>query len=129
MHAAPYTNCIMHEADLLIAVGVRFGDRATGKLEKFCPGAEVIHSDIDARELGKLRQPQLAIEADALVALETLAVALPAPRVRNAWLKQITKLRAVHSHEETADENAAIAFMQRLNSLRSADDFITTDIG
>jgi acetolactate synthase I/II/III large subunit len=65
MHAAPYTNMAMHEADLLIAVGVRFDDRATGKLEKFCPNAEVIHIDIDARELGKLRTPQLAIRKNS----------------------------------------------------------------
>ncbi|HNA77960.1 MAG TPA: biosynthetic-type acetolactate synthase large subunit [Turneriella sp.] len=129
MHAAPYTNYIMHEADLLIAVGVRFDDRATGKLEKFCPGARVIHIDIDARELGKLRQPQLAIEADARVALKGLALALPAPRVRSAWLQRIAELRAAHPHEETADDNAAIAFMQLLDRSRSLDDFITTDVG
>ncbi|MFZ5628715.1 MAG: biosynthetic-type acetolactate synthase large subunit [Spirochaetota bacterium] len=129
MHAAPYTNHIMHAADLLIAVGVRFDDRATGKLERFCPDAQVIHIDIDARELGKLRKPQLAIEADAGAALTALSHALSQGRTRTHWLETIARLRGNHPHEETAAGNAAIAFMELLDRARAADDFITTDVG
>ncbi len=59
MHGAPYTNHALDECDLLIAVGARFDDRATGKLAEFCPHASVIHADIDAAELHKLRAAQL----------------------------------------------------------------------
>ena len=81
MHGAPYTNHALDECDLLIAVGARFDDRATGKLAEFCPRASVIHVDIDAAELGKLRAPQLAIAADARAVLEPL---LPRVRARRA---------------------------------------------
>src|SRR5205814_53020 len=47
MHAARYTNFLLEECDLLIALGVRFDDRATGKVAEFCPGAKIVHVDID----------------------------------------------------------------------------------
>ena len=64
MHAARYTNLLLEECDLLIALGVRFDDRATGKAAAFCPRAKILHVDIDASELGKIKQPLLGIEAD-----------------------------------------------------------------
>ena len=67
--------------DLLVAVGARFDDRATGKLAEFCPHAAVIHIDVDAAELNKLRTAQLAMRADAREALERL---LPRLRPRRA---------------------------------------------
>ena len=64
MHAARHTNMALEDCDLLIAAGVRFDDRATGKAAQFCPDAQIIHIDIDAGELGKIRQPHLCMEAD-----------------------------------------------------------------
>src|SRR5215469_1297123 len=52
MHGARYTNHVIDAADLLIAIGVRFDDRATGDPELFAPGAQIIHIDIDPGELG-----------------------------------------------------------------------------
>lgn len=72
MHGAPFTNMLLSEADLLLAFGVRFDDRATGKLETFCPNATVVHVDIDAKELGKLRKPDLGIRSDLKFFLESL---------------------------------------------------------
>src|SRR3546814_3906247 len=63
MHGARYTNRVIDECDLLIAIGCRFDDRATGRLDRFAPNAKLIHIDADRRELGKLRKPDLAIEA------------------------------------------------------------------
>lgn len=130
MHAAPYTNVIMHEADLLIAVGVRFDDRATGKLSEFCPDAAVIHIDIDARELGKLRQPELAILSDAQGALEAIFSAAGNPTVRADWLAHIETLRSAHPLPVMNDERStAIAFMQELDLHLASDDIVTTDVG
>ncbi len=56
MHGSVAANQVVQEADLLIAVGVRFDDRVTGKLSRFAPHAQVIHLDIDPAEIGKLRQ-------------------------------------------------------------------------
>jgi acetolactate synthase-1/2/3 large subunit len=107
MHAAPYTNHALDECDLLIAVGARFDDRATGKLAEFCPRAAVIHVDVDAAELGKLRAPELAIAADARDVLERLARRVRARR-RASWLARIHALKAAHPLR-----------MPRLDSLRS----------
>ena len=57
MHAARYTNLVLEECDLLIGLGVRFDDRATGKASEFCPRAQIVHVDIDPSELGKIKQP------------------------------------------------------------------------
>jgi acetolactate synthase-1/2/3 large subunit len=95
MHAAPFTNLALEECDLLIAVGARFDDRATGKLNSFCPGAKVIHADIDARELGKLRQPQAAIHADAADALGALLALLP-QQEHSLWRREVERLKAEH---------------------------------
>ena len=91
MHGAPYTNRALDECDLLVAVGARFDDRATGKLEAFCPRAAVIHVDVDAAELGKIKPAQLPIAADARDALERLLPQLRARR-RARWNARVADL-------------------------------------
>ncbi|WP_159515200.1 MULTISPECIES: acetolactate synthase large subunit [Enterobacter] len=74
MHGARSTNYILQEADLLIVMGARFDDRAIGKTEQFCPNAKIIHVDIDRAELGKIKQPHVAIQGDVA---EVLAQLIP----------------------------------------------------
>lgn len=74
MHGARSTNYILQEADLLIVLGARFDDRAIGKTEQFCPNAKIIHVDIDRAELGKIKQPHVAIQGDVA---EVLAQLIP----------------------------------------------------
>ena len=95
MHAARYTNLLLEECDLLIALGVRFDDRATGKAEAFCPGAKILHVDIDASELGKIKQPFLGIEADVGEWLDALAPQLVATS-RHEWMQRVAMRRAAH---------------------------------
>uniref|UniRef100_UPI003001C92F acetohydroxyacid synthetase large subunit n=1 Tax=Anunuuluaehu liula TaxID=3049639 RepID=UPI003001C92F len=64
MHGTAYANFAVSECDLLIALGARFDDRVTGKLDEFACNAQVIHIDIDSAELGKNRIPQVAIVGD-----------------------------------------------------------------
>ena len=64
MHGTAYANFSVSECDLLIALGARFDDRVTGKLDEFAPDAEVIHVDIDPAEISKNRYPKLAIVGD-----------------------------------------------------------------
>jgi acetolactate synthase-1/2/3 large subunit len=92
MHAAPYTNLALDECDLLIAVGARFDDRATGKLSEFGPRATVIHVDIDAAELNKLKAAQLAIAGDARTVLDALSPRVRA-RDRAGWRARIRELK------------------------------------
>src|SRR5204863_6497041 len=65
MHGTYAANMAVSESDLLIAVGVRFDDRVTGKLATFAPHARVIHIDIDPANIGKNVAPTLSIAADA----------------------------------------------------------------
>ena len=64
MHGTVYANYAVSECDLLIALGARFDDRVTGKLDEFASHAQVIHVDIDAAEVGKNRTPQVGIVGD-----------------------------------------------------------------
>jgi acetolactate synthase-1/2/3 large subunit len=73
MHGAKYANWALNKADLLIAAGSRFDDRVTGKLSAFAPGAKVIHLDIDAAEIGKLRRADIPVVGPLATALATLA--------------------------------------------------------
>ena len=64
MHGTAYANFAVSECDLLLALGARFDDRVTGKLEEFACDAEVIHIDIDPAEISKNRCPQVALLGD-----------------------------------------------------------------
>src|SRR5215831_10585736 len=74
MHGTYAANKAVAESDLLIAVGVRFDDRVTGKLATFAPRAKVIHVDIDPANVGKNRAPDLTLIADAQAALHALSM-------------------------------------------------------
>ena len=65
MHAAQGTNFLLEEADLLVAIGARFDDRATGKVAEFCPHATIAHIDVDAAEIGKIKPAFLGLVGDA----------------------------------------------------------------
>ena len=69
MHGTAYANFAVSECDLLIAIGARFDDRVTGKLDEFASKAKVIHIDIDPAEVGKNRAPQVPIVGDVRVVL------------------------------------------------------------
>jgi acetolactate synthase-1/2/3 large subunit len=76
MHAARYTNLLLDECDLLIAIGARFDDRATGKVAAFCPQAKIVHIDIDPAELDKIKNAHIGITADVQEALDQLLPAI-----------------------------------------------------
>lgn len=69
MHGTVYANYAIDQADLLLAFGVRFDDRVTGKLEAFASRANIVHIDIDPAEIGKNKQPHVSICADVQLAL------------------------------------------------------------
>lgn len=92
MHGARSTNFILQEADLLIVLGARFDDRAIGKTEEFCPNAKIIHVDIDRAELGKIKQPHVAIQADVDEVLAQLIPLIEA-QPREAWHQQVSDLQ------------------------------------
>src|ERR1700722_8152587 len=113
MHGSYAANMGMTNADLLIALGVRFDDRVTGRLAAFAPHAKVIHVDIDPAEIGKNRVPDLPIVGDVKRVLQKLNKVLhdlaPANRDRNtagreAWWRQIHQWKEEHPlTPETSD--------------------------
>jgi len=131
MHAAPYTNLLLHECDLLLAIGVRFDDRATGKLSEFCPRARTIHVDIDAREIGKLRRVDVGIVSDAATFLRAF---LPRTREtgRPAWLARVAALRTQSPLPEPAPHDGSmhpLAILRAIGDCLAADTPVTTDVG
>ena len=72
MHGTEYANYAVTECDLLIAVGVRFDDRVTGKVEAFAPNADVIHIDIDPAEIGKNKRVDIPIVGDVRIVLRQM---------------------------------------------------------
>ncbi|MDR3630206.1 MAG: acetolactate synthase large subunit [Desulfocapsaceae bacterium] len=95
MHASRATNLALEECDLLIAAGVRFDDRATGRIAEFCPAARVIHMDIDPSEISKLKTADLALTGDVRQGLSRLAQ-LIRPRRRQAWLSRVALLQKTY---------------------------------
>ena len=92
MHGTAYANFAVTECDLLIAVGARFDDRVTGKLDTFAPRARVVHFEIDPAEVGKNRQAEVAVLGDlglSLARLVELSLQHPAEPRTTAWLARI----------------------------------------
>jgi acetolactate synthase-1/2/3 large subunit len=95
MHGPKWSNLAMNTCDLLVAVGARFDDRVTGKLTAFAPGASVVHLDIDAAEISKLRRADVPVVGPLKQVLADLAAqlkTLPAPDTE-PWLRQIEAWR------------------------------------
>ena len=88
MHGSVYANYAVDGADLLIALGVRFDDRVTGKLEEFCKHGKIIHVDIDASELNKNKQAHIPVCSDVKFALKKLNKIVKPPADISAWVEK-----------------------------------------
>lgn len=93
MHGAKYANVAINEADLVLAIGVRFDDRVTGKVSEFIKHGKIIHIDVDRTELNKNKPVTLPICADLRLALQQLIDAAQ-PGDYAAWVDYVTSLRA-----------------------------------
>ena len=93
MHGSVYANYAVNEADLLLAFGVRFDDRVTGKVEAFCRHGKIVHVDIDPSEINKNKHAHIAIVADIKDALADLNKVVQAPPEIEPWLKQVDEWR------------------------------------
>lgn len=130
MHGARYTNMILQESDLLIVVGARFDDRAIGKAEQFCPDAKIIHVDIDRAEISKIKQPDIAINADAG---QVLAMLLPQIEVntRQEWNDHIAQIKQEFPLEQInkSDPLSHFGLIAAVADAVDNDAIITTDVG
>lgn len=130
MHGARFTNLVLEECDLLIALGARFDDRATGNLAEFCPEARVVHFDIDASELGKLRRPDVAVRGDLARTLPALLTRVAA-RPRPGWLARVAELRETFPlHMPDADDpRSPYGLIRSVAALAPTETIVTTDVG
>ncbi|MGS0730275.1 thiamine pyrophosphate-dependent enzyme, partial [Shewanella sp. 0m-11] len=122
-------NLAVQECDLLIVVGARFDDRVTGRLASFAANAKVIHLDIDAAELGKLRLPEVAIAGDLRQILPLLTQHLGeqfAP-----WQAKIEQMK--HEHQWRYDRPGELiyapAMLNRLAHKLPQDSVVACDVG
>ena len=95
MHGSYAANVAMNEADVVIAAGVRFDDRATGLASKFCPKAKIIHIDVDAAEVDKILSSAVSVVADVESVFPVLAQLVSEKNIKAeaSWLKKIQKLK------------------------------------
>ena len=130
MHASRATNIAMEECDLLIAVGVRFDDRATGKVTEFCPNAKIIHIDIDPCEISKLKTAHLGVVGDVKQSLEGL-LPLIFSQNRSEWKQRTAELRDKHPFfcPESLDFTRPYGIILRVAEIVGEDAIITTDVG
>jgi acetolactate synthase-1/2/3 large subunit len=139
MHGSKFANWALNKADLVIAVGARFDDRVTGKVSAFAPGAKVIHFDIDAAEVGKIRHAEIPVVGPLKLALaqlagEVSAVAADGAPDRTLWLRQLEDWRERFPFRyERADgalkPQTVIEALRDLAARRDEDVIWTTGVG
>ncbi len=88
MHGSVYANYAVDQCDLLIALGVRFDDRVTGRVSEFAKGAMIVHVDIDPSEINKNKEAHIPIVSDVKYALAELNKIVEAPEDISAWVEQ-----------------------------------------
>jgi len=94
MHGPKWSNWALNKADLIVAVGARFDDRVTGRVSAFAPGATIVHLDIDAAEISKIRHADIPVVGPLKPVLGQLARELePVPGRAEPWLRQIADWR------------------------------------
>jgi acetolactate synthase-1/2/3 large subunit len=130
MHGARCTNLALDECDLLIAVGARFDDRATGKVAGFCPQAKIIHIDIDPSELDKIKTAHVGIAGDVRTVLELLQPVIESPQ-RHAWLARVASLKADHPLRMPGidDPRTPYGLIRAVANCLDDEATITTDVG
>jgi acetolactate synthase-1/2/3 large subunit len=137
MHGSYFANRSIQESDLLIAVGMRFDDRVTGKIDAFAPHAKIVHIDIDPTSIRKNVRVDTPIVGDAKRILSVLNKVLKEEikeqwgEVRNAWLKQIQAWKKERPLTYTySDEVIKPQFVvEKIYELTKGDAIISTEVG
>ena len=135
MHGTAYANFSVSECDLLIAVGARFDDRVTGKLDEFAVNAQIIHIDIDPAEVGKNKTPHLSLIGDVKKILGELIKIAKKQNISTsdqtfAWRERIKKWQTVYPLVIPQGETK-VSPQEILNNLTelAPNAFFTTDVG
>ena len=135
MHGNYGPNVLTNECDILIAIGMRFDDRVTGRLDKYAKQAKVIHLDIDPAEIDKNVKTTVPVWGNCKITLPMLTE-LVERKEHKAWLKRFndmmkeeTDLVINHEMHPTSDEMSMAEVLDSLNELTKGDAVIVTDVG
>ncbi|KAI9079511.1 hypothetical protein K1719_038593 [Acacia pycnantha] len=136
MHGTVYANYAVDQSDLLLAFGVRFDDRVTGKLEAFASRAKIVHIDIDSAEIGKNKLPHVSVNADIKVCLERLNQILESREIRGkldfqTWREELNeqKRKFPLSYKTFGEAIPPQYAIQILDELTNGDAIISTGVG
>jgi acetolactate synthase-1/2/3 large subunit len=137
MHGPKWSNYALNKADVVVAVGARFDDRVTGKVSAFAPGATIVHLDVDAAEISKIRHADVPVVGPLKPVLASLAKLLAneaVPGRTDAWLRQIAEwqeqfpLKYSHEAAPMLKPQRVLEQLQELTAGR--DDVVwTTGVG
>jgi acetolactate synthase-1/2/3 large subunit len=132
MHGTKYANLAVQESDLLMAWGIRFDDRITGKLDEFAPNAKVIHLDIDKSEDSKNRRADVFLHGDA----KKVIAAIPDTRTneskeaRAEWLVRLNGLKEEYPMLDADFSHfSEVSAIKALEQMLPEDAIVTTDVG
>ncbi|HHO47104.1 MAG TPA: biosynthetic-type acetolactate synthase large subunit [Desulfobacteraceae bacterium] len=140
MHGSYAANMSVAKSDLLIAVGARFDDRVTGRLDAFAPHAKIIHIDIDPTSISKNVKVDIPIVADCRIALREMNAwfdrspdfdAQASAEKHRPWLDEIVEWQKKHplSYQEKGDIIKPQYVVQKIDELTGGDAIITTEVG
>ena len=134
MHGNPLANKVLLEADVMLAVGTRFSDRATGNIDTFCPEAKKIHIDIDAAEIGKnidVDIPIVASAKNALSAIYERLVKQVTKKPEGGWQTRVKDVRSQLNPPEQIEprEFKPKTLLQTLRRLLPESTIVTTEVG
>ncbi len=130
MHGTEYANFAVTECDLLVAIGVRFDDRVTGKLDTFAPHAKIIHIDIDPAEIGKNKKVDVPIVGDVRNILGEMVLKLQKTGHYQIWHEKIKGWKKKHPLRYKDDGKLRPQhILRQLSSLLEGDDIIVSEVG
>lgn len=135
MHGTPYANLLLNEADLLVVLGARLDDRATGKIANFCPQARLLHVDLDGAELNKVKQAVVAVQAEVGGFLNELLERLENYSGLGPIAAWQTRIRAAKAERPYLSEPAVedvfhpLRIIDEVAAVASEDALVVTDVG
>ncbi|MDO9268758.1 MAG: acetolactate synthase 3 large subunit [Methylobacter sp.] len=137
MHGTYEANMAMHESDVIIAIGARFDDRVTGKLDQFCPYAQIIHIDVDPASISKTVKVAIPIVGEVKPVLEQMLEMIreskkkPSKKALENWWNQIEQWRSVKCLEYDRESRLIKPqyVIEQLYEVTKGDAYITSDVG
>lgn len=130
MHGTAYANYTITNSDCIIAIGARFDDRITGRIDEFAPNAQIIHIDIDPTSISKNIKVHIPVVGDAKVILEELNKCVKFVE-RKEWIDQVYSWKAKHplTYSDSGDGIKPQYIIEQICKVAGEDAIITTDVG